>query len=165
MRLVASCVTAFRYMYLLTFLTGSWRRIFLLVPVTAIIVVTVHCYISPPHYATPIMNIYEPLHEKTYDLDWRHNMLKWCRKIAGEIPKLKLVDDACALPQLVICLFVNGFSVWRYQNNGNMLLYTGVVHILANPSQTKFYKITITMKIHVTSFREIQTTNVYDVIS
>ena len=46
-----------------------------------------------------------------------------------------------------------------------MLLYNEKIHVVANPSQTKFYKVTLTMEIYVTMWREIQTTYVYDVIS
>ena len=30
-----------------------------------------------------IINIYEPLHKKTYNFDWRHNLLKRCHKLGG----------------------------------------------------------------------------------
>ena len=46
-----------------------------------------------------------------------------------------------------------------------MLLYKEEIHVVANPSQTKFYKVMLTMEIHVTSWGEIQTTYDYDVIS
>ena len=75
--------------------------------------------------------IYEPLHEKTYNLDWRHNLLKWRHKFEGEIPQMWRIDDACVLSQLVICLFLNRFFSCRYQKNVNMLLYKEVIHVVA----------------------------------
>ena len=55
--------------------------------------------------------IHEPFHGKTYNLDWRHNLLKWRHKLAEKIPRLQRVNDACVLSQPVICLFLNGFSI------------------------------------------------------
>ena len=53
---------------------------------------------------------YEPLHEKTYNLDRRHNLLKRRHKLAGKNCDLWHVYDACVLPRLVICTFSTDFK-------------------------------------------------------
>ena len=46
-----------------------------------------------------------------------------------------------------------------------MFLSTEIIYVVVYPSQTNFYKVTLTMEIHVVSWHEIQITYVYDVIS
>ena len=40
------------------------------------------------YYLGRHMSIYEPFYEKTYNLDWRHNLLKQRNKFVGTIPNL-----------------------------------------------------------------------------
>ena len=49
--------------------------------------------------------------------------------------------------------------------NVNVLLYSEVIYVVTYPSSTKFYKVATTMEFHVISWRDIQTTYVYDIIT
>ena len=86
-----------------------------------------------------LWNEYKPFHGKTYNLDWRHNLLKRRCKLAGKNSwRVQRSNDACVLLQLVICLFFGGFQVFRHQKNGNILLFKEVLEMMVYPSGTNF---------------------------
>ena len=49
--------------------------------------------------------INEPFHWKTYNLDWRHNLLKRCHKLAGKILTYRMIMVHEYFRGLVICIF------------------------------------------------------------